>query len=180
MFWWFEKYEPLTVGWPPTTGYVKEKGKDMTEEEIKNIALKAVKEALEKESDKKDYGWKPGRDETYYSLECDGEIRTKLNRNQDCTDDSYAIGNVFRTKEDAKKTLEWLKAFKTLRDDAQGYKFDEEETNYFVECDPDGGLSIESDDGYINQLIYFKSAELAHKSIDRHEREWKIFYGVED
>lgn len=150
----------------------------MTEEEIKNIALKAVKEALEKEAGGKDYSWKPDRSGHYYSLECDGEIRGKINRNQCCTDDSYTIGNVFETEEDAEKALKWLKAFKTLRDDAQGYKFDEAVDNYYVECDTDGDLCVETDDGYINQLIYFKSDELARKSIEKHEKEWKIFYGV--
>ena len=180
MFWWFGDYEPLTVGWPPTTGYVKKKGKDMTEKEIKEIALKAVKEALEKEAGGKGYDWKPDRYGYYYSLECDGEIRNKINHNQRCTDDSYAIGNVFEAKEDAEKALEWLKAFKTLRDDAQGYKFDETADNYYVECDTDGDLSTDSDDGYISQLIYFKSDELARKSIEKHEKEWKIFYGVKE
>ena len=178
MFWWFGDYEPLTVGWPPTTGYVKKKGKDMTEEEIKEIALKAVKEALEQAKDTKT-GWTPDRDERYVSID-GGRVDECVNFSQDTTDKAIAVGQCFKTKKDAEDYIEWLKAFKTLRDDAQWYKFDVAVDNYFVKCDTDGDLCTDSDDGYISQLIYFKSDELARKSIEKHEKEWKIFYGVDE
>ncbi len=156
-----------------------EQAKDvMTEEEIKNIALKAVKEALEQAKDVKTE-WIPGRGVRYYTVDA-GKVDVCANRIQGITDKAIAVGQCFKTKKEAEDYIEWLKAFKTLRDDAQGYKFDEAVDNYFVECDTDGDLSTDSDDGYINQLIYFKSAELAWKSIEKHEKEWKIFYGVED
>mgnify|MGYP006050798229 FL=1 len=109
-----------------------------------------------------------------------GRVSDCINYSQDTTDMAIAVGQCFKTRKEAEDYIEWLKAFKTLRDDAQGYKFDEAVDNYFVECDTDGDLRVESDDGCINQLIYFKSAELAANSIEKHEREWKIFYGVKE
>ena len=156
----------------------KEEYKDMTEEEIKNIALKAVKEALEQAKDTKT-GWTPDRGETYYSVD-GGRVDACANCFQETTDKTIAVGQCFKTRKEAEDYIEWLKAFKTLRDDAQWYKFDKAVDNYYVECDTNGSLSIDSDDGFINQLIYFKSDELARRSIEKHEREWKIFYGVED
>jgi hypothetical protein len=158
---------------------LKEEYKDMTEEKIKEIALKAVKEALEQTKDAKT-GWTPGRNEHYVTVD-GGRVDECINFNQSATDAAIAAGQCFKTKKEAEDYIEWLKAFKTLRDDAQGYKFDDAVDNYFVECDPeDGELGIESDSGYIHQLIYFESAELAAESIEKHEKEWKIFYGVKE
>ena len=150
----------------------------MTEEEIKNIALKAVKEALEQARDAKT-GWTPDDGERYVTVN-GGKVSDCTNYIQDTTDMAIAVGQCFKTRKEAEDCIEWLKAFKTLRDDAQGYKFDEFVDNYFVECDTDGDLRVESDDWCINQLIYFKTAELAANSIEKHEREWKIFYGVKE
>lgn len=189
MCWWFGEYEPVVVGWPPTTGYVKKKGKDMTEEEIKNIALKAVKEALEQAKDTVNgdkWFMKKGCGQVYTIVSGDWPNDTRIERwegggaNYSCFTDWDKIGNLFKTEKDAEKALAWLKAFKTLRDDAQGHKFDEDADNYFVECFTDGELRVESDDGCISQLVYFKTAELAAKSIEKHEKEWKIFYGVKE
>ena len=156
----------------------KEEHKDMTEKEIKEIALKAVKEALEQARDAKT-GWTPDDGEHYVTVD-GGRVSDCINNIQDTTDMAIAVGQCFKTRKEAEDCIEWLKAFKTLRDDAQGYKFDEAVDNYFVECDTDGDLRVESDDGCINQLIYFKSAELAANSIEKHEKEWKIFYGVKE
>ena len=166
----------------------KEEHKDMTEKEIKEIALKAVKEALEAKPAVNSEKWfmKDDCEGVYTILSGGWPNDTKIDnwygngKKNGCFISWDEIGNLFKTKEDAQKALAWLKAFKTLRDDAQGYKFDEEVDNYFVECDTDGDLRVESDDGCINQLIYFKSAELAANSIEKHEREWKIFYGVKE
>lgn len=155
----------------------KKEDKKMTEEEIKKIALEAVKEALEQTKDTKT-GWTPEKGEYYASVD-GGRVDECINFNQSTTDAAIAVGQCFKTKKEAEDYIEWLKAFKTLRDDAQGYKFDEAVDNYFVECHPDDGeLNVESDSGYINQLIYFESEEDAEKSIEKHEKEWKTFFGV--
>ena len=158
---------------------LKEEHKDMTEKEIKEIALKAVREALEKEAGGKDCAWQPERNETYYTVD-GGEASACANCSQDTTDKAIAVGQCFKTRKEAEDYIEWLRAFKTLRDDTKGHKFDEVEDNFFVECDTDGELRVESDDGCISQLFYFESAELARKSIEKHEKEWKIFYGVKE
>lgn len=156
----------------------KEEYKDMTEKEIKEIALKAVKEALEQAKDDQT-GWTPDRGERYMSVD-GGSVDECINYCQDSTDKAIAAGQCFKTRKEVEDYIEWLKAFKTLRDDAKGHKFDEAVDNYFVECDTDGELRVESDDGCISQLVYFKTAELAAKSIEKHEKEWKIFYGVKE
>ena len=157
----------------------KEEHKNMTEEEIKEIALKAVKEALEKEAGEKDCAWQPKHREIYYTID-GGRTSARTNYYQDSTDDAIAVGQCFKTSKEAEDCIEWLKAFKTLRDDAKGHKFDEAVDNFFVECDTDGELRVESDDGCISQLIYFKTSKLAWESIEKHEKEWKIFFGVKE
>ena len=157
----------------------KEEHKDMTEKEIKEIALKAVKEALEKEAGEKDCTWRPGRNEEYYSVD-GGRLDACVNFNQDTTDKAIAVGQCFKTKKEAEDYIEWLKAFKTLRDDTQGYKFKDGARNHCVDYSEDDGLGTDYHVEYRSHLIYFESEADAKKSIEKHEKEWKIFYGVKD
>lgn len=154
----------------------KKEDKKMTEEEIKKIALEAVKEALEQTKDTKT-GWTPDRNEYYVTVD-GGRVDEYTNFNQSITDAAIAAGQCFKTKKEAEDYIEWLKAFKTLKDDTNGYEFEEDLHNYYVDYSEDDGLGTDYDMEYRSRLIYFESEEDAKKSIEKHEKEWKTFFGV--
>lgn len=154
----------------------KKEDKKMTEEEIKKIALEAVKEALEQTKDAKT-GWTPEKNECYVTVD-GGRVDERINFTQSTTDAAIAAGQCFKTKKEAEDYIEWLKAFKTLKDDTNGYKFDEGKNNYYVDYSEDDGLGTDYDMEYRSRLIYFESEEDAEKSIEKYEKEWKTFLGV--
>ena len=154
----------------------KKEDKKMTEEEIKKIALEAVKEALEQAKNTKT-GWTPCRNEEYVTVD-GGRLDACVNFNQSTTDAAIAVGQCFKTKKEAEDYIEWLKAFKTLKDDTNGYKFEEDVHNYYVDYSEDDGLGTDYDMEYRSRLIYFDTEEDAEKSIEKHEKEWKTFFGV--
>ena len=93
------------------------------------------------------------------------------------------IGNCFETKEEAEKALKWLKAFKVLRDDVKkipsvGYKIKNEVWN--VGAVPTTGTFAVSCACYRKlPVIEFETQDAAEKSLELHEKEWRIFLGVE-
>lgn len=120
----------------------------------------------------------------YYAIASDGFITTEIYR----YDNSYEhnsrvdIGNAFITKEEAEKELARRKAKVILERDTKGFKPDWEKYNYGVEVywDHCGKKLVynwvELNDG----TIRFKTDEDAQASIKAHEKEWKIYLGVEE
>lgn len=93
------------------------------------------------------------------------------------------IGLAFETKEEAEKHLEWLKARAVLIQDAKDFKpdwkdWDERkwcvEYNYINNC-----FYAIYTTGHNFGAVHFKSREDANGSIKTHEKEWKIYLGVE-
>lgn len=114
------------------------------------------------------------------------------------TDDDFdrganEIGNVFRTEDEAKKAVEWLKARKVLFDDAKGFKpnwKDEKERKWSVYLDwgwtEEDGCRFEGLDADYDVFEvygpgpYFATKEDAEASIKAHKKEWKVYLGVEE
>ena len=93
------------------------------------------------------------------------------------------IGNSFDTEEEAEKHLEWLKARTVLIRDTKGLKPDwtnESEWGYGVCYDYYLGeiVCVRYTAVKIGE-IFFKTKEDAKNSIKNHEKEWKIYLGVE-
>ena len=124
--------------------------------------------------------WKPEKNEWYYYFSVSGLgdekwIGDKIDEGR------YAIGDCFKTEEESEKAFEWLKAFKVLRDDAKGYKFKKGNYNFVVcysSTDDSFDIYIKRDDQA--SIIYFATEEDAEESIKKHEKEWRIFLGVEE
>lgn len=98
-------------------------------------------------------------------------------------DNLKSIDNYFETEEQAKKHLKWLKARVVLLEDTKGFKPDwsyGEQEKYFV-CYDYGVKRLDIDDYYFCKYgeFCFKTEEDAQKSIEKHEKEWKIYLGVE-
>lgn len=103
------------------------------------------------------------------------------------TDDyRYSIGNYFKTKAEARKAVNWLKAVATLRDDTKGFKPDWEDSNqnkWHVLYNHVGKeLDCNCARVFQAELLYFATREDAEKSIKAHERQWLTFFncGVEE
>lgn len=72
---------------------------------------------IEKANKPKPKLWKPERHEEYYAIStCKGDISKYANKNQLYTDDSFVIGNCFRTQKEAEFAVERLKVIQELRE----------------------------------------------------------------
>lgn len=98
-----------------------------------------------------------------------------------------SIGNVFLTREDAEKEVARRKAKVILERDTKGFKVDDNtERFYFVYYDfYDSNLRCDSwttamSYGQFTSRLVFRTEEDAVSSIKNHEREWKIYLGIED
>lgn len=93
------------------------------------------------------------------------------------------IGNYFETEEEAKKHLEWLKARATLLEDTKGFKPDWTDDNQLkYHAYYDYNLKLLNWDSFYDvtdKQLYFKAKEDVKISIQNHEKEWKIYLGVE-
>lgn len=96
-------------------------------------------------------------------------------------------GDVFLTREEAEKELARRKAKQILLRDTKGFKPDwkeiwrKDEQVYSVDCSQRyHKLFIQYANDNIYAGIWFKTAEDAEASIKAHEREWKIYLGVEE
>ena len=129
--------------------------------------------------------WKPEINQEYYWLDSCGSVYS------DAWDDGstinnvrFKIGNCFETKEEAEKTVEYLKALATVRGDATS-KFVKGERNWYVYYDTNlnsinSSISCTMLDNGIFGLPYFATIEDARKSIELHKNEWLTIFGVEE
>lgn len=95
-----------------------------------------------------------------------------------------SIGNYFETEEKAEKAVEWLKARKVLFDDTKGFKPnwenpDEKKWEVYYGF-WNGQLCTEWKTGLVDYGPHFATKEDAMVSIREHEKEWKIYLGVEE
>lgn len=98
---------------------------------------------------------------------------------------SRDCGNVFLTKEEAEKELARRKAKVILEQDTRGFKADwknNKQNKWYVTYQTyfNGQLVAERTQGYNYGPLAFGSWEDAQASIKTHEKEWKIYLGVEE
>lgn len=99
--------------------------------------------------------------------------------------ESRAVGDIALTKEAAEKRLEWRRAKEVLERDTKGFKPDWRnrfQEKYYVayEIYFCGRLVARCSTDYNLGGIVFASQEDAEASIEAHEKEWKIYLGVEE
>lgn len=135
----------------------------------------------------KDEPWEPKEGEPFYWLTSSGYIMGSINPDYSTivrNASEIKIGNCFRTEEQAQKAVEWLKAFKVLRDDTKGFKPDwngEGREKWTVYYDSgEGGLDTHLQFTTNDSLIYFATEADAKESISNHEKEWRQFLSLGD
>lgn len=133
--------------------------------------------------------WRPKPGEEYWQINDSGFV-SDLGlewSNHGYDQRNLAIGNCFPTKEAAEKAVEWLKARKILFDDAKGFKPDWSspwQKKYAVFCDTMtmGKMLFVCHEAIAASHCgpYFATRDDAKASIEAHEKEWKIYLGVEE
>ena len=125
--------------------------------------------------------WKPEKFQKYYRVGSDGEVYDDAWANGSIIDNGrFEIGNCFKTKEEAKQVVEYLKALATVRGDATS-KFGKSLSNWHVAYDSiDNSLYVGNDFYKIRNgifgLPYFETSEDAQSSIKLHEKEWLTIF----
>ena len=130
--------------------------------------------------------WKPENGETYYRVGSDGRIY------DDTWDDSlsitdserFDIGNCFKTKEEAERVAEYLKALAVVRGDGTGNPA-RNSNNWHVNYDIATkclytSFSFNTARNGTFGLPYFATEEDARRSIEQHKNEWLTIFGVEE
>lgn len=93
-------------------------------------------------------------------------------------------GLSFKTKEECQKFIDWLKAYQILRQDAKGFEPAVHDCNQYkwhvYWLIDEQRLEVDVEPNVIEKRIYFATVEDAMASIKAHEKEWKIYLGVEE
>ena len=128
--------------------------------------------------------WRAEKHGSYYFISDNGVVYDSLELYHPTDDYRYSIGNYFKTEEEAKKTVDWLKAVATLRGDTKGFKAnwkDGSQLRWGVEYNYDTNrLSVYLTFGIQDGVIYFATEDDALESIKKHEREWLTYLNVEE
>lgn len=132
----------------------------------------------------KDESWRPKYGDEYWFVSSDGAESISVWESHLIDEYRYQFGNCFQTKEQAVEAVEWLKAFKVLRDDTKGFEPDwknEYQDKWYVAYDfEDGVLYNDYAITAKSELICFATDTDAEESIKKHKKEWKIFLGIEE
>lgn len=128
--------------------------------------------------------WKPELGQRYYFLDSNGFAHHIIWADDSIDRSRFEIGNCFQTREEAERTVEYLKALAVVRGDATS-KFTKGCKNWRVYYDSVYRyLAIESNFSDINNgvfgLPYFATSEDAQRSIELHRNEWLTIFGVKE
>lgn len=132
--------------------------------------------------------WRAKRDRKFFFVDCRGVVLSGFDSRDSISSACYALGNYFKTEEEAQALADYLKALAVVRDDAKGFKPDwanDTQCKFYVyyshrqkrlsfEC-----LEEDADNGVFG-LPYFAEPEDAVESIDKHEKEWETIFGIKD
>jgi hypothetical protein len=154
----------------------------------KLVLAKIQPDLLDKVGDG-DY-WKPKAHEHYYFIDDAGDVDVDtfcLTTNYD--NNRFALGNCFKTKEDAQAMVAWLKARQRLIESGAIFMnasdADKGSAYYNVTFDKDScelmARQVYSLDNYVaDRALYFDDCESAKISIKEHKDDWLIYLGVKE
>lgn len=130
--------------------------------------------------------WKPEKyNEPCYFINALGMVGEDIWRDSVSVDrEKFNLGNLFQTKEEAERVVEYLKALAVVRGDSTS-KFVNGEYNWFVYFDIEKGLLFPDTTSYlilngVFGLPYFATEEDAKRSIEEHKKEWLTIFGIEE
>lgn len=133
--------------------------------------------------------WKPKYGEWYYSVSGVGNVCQTKWENGHIDNQIFSLSRLFKTKAEAEKHIEWLKAKRSIELEIarlnEGWTPDWNniyEEKWVVEFDFDfkelGGVWSQTEKSLPNSM-YLKSEGLAKQLMETHEKELKIYLEVE-
>ncbi len=139
--------------------------------------------------DEQIHAWRPNEDGAYHYIDSDGIVlNEEYYIENDHTDKGrLAIGNCFKTAQEANDMRDWLKARQRLIE--SGARFvnaldvDSDEVKYF-EVYLDGYSTLQVSECYLRKNVVvekslcFSNRELAKQSIKEHKDDWLTYLGV--
>ena len=129
--------------------------------------------------------WKPEKSQNYYHVGGDGFVYSDTWANGSAVDNGrFEIGNCFKTEEEAKRAVEYLKALAVVRGGATS-KFARDRNSFYVYYDTISnhlavGVSFYDLENGIFGLPYFATTDDARRSIELHKSEWLTIFGVKE
>lgn len=119
----------------------------------------------------------------YFCITDDGNVDFVVEENHNLSRRRMAIGNIFKTQEEAEKYIDYLKAETILKEDTKGFKPDwenEDEYKYSAflninHSEPDYETTI-SERG---ARIFFRNQKQIEESFKKHPEEWKTYLTYE-
>lgn len=150
--------------------------------ESQQQSLETLKRELEQlKAEKENEPWKPKGGEFYWYIDDDVDSCTARWSGYSMHENRYAIGNAFRTNEEAEFRAEQLKVEAELRRFARPFIVDEK--NYAIYFDHHiNDIFIDCYFYTQGRNIQFASAEIAQKAIDTvgAERIKKYYFGIDE
>ena len=115
----------------------------------------------------------------YFYITDDGFVDFVVEAEPNLSRRRKAIGNIFKTKEEAEKYIDYLKAKAILKEDTKGYKpdwEDEDEYKYYAywntnRNEPDYNSTISEKEA----TIFFRDRKQIEESFKKHPEEWKTY-----
>lgn len=183
--WTKENYGKLLVkGQNYTTGFVVTEGGSLTtDSHVKfDDARLWLEELPEEFSRRVDEYCK------FFSLQPSGGIAELIECGDSISNSAFAIGNYFKTRDEAEAVVDYLTALAIVRDDAKGFVpdwGDSEQKKFIVYFDATVHRLCEVDvfclaHNGVFGLPYFATADDAKASIKKHKAQWLTIFGVKD
>lgn len=127
--------------------------------------------------------WKPKIGEVYWSHYSDGEIGCFTWSKDPWHASMYRIGRVYHTKEECEKAREReLAEVRLRRTSTFKPDFKNDRGGYVVFYNPEED-KLETHNVYCydyGEIVRYETVEEAEKSIEENERDWKIYFGIEE
>lgn len=188
------KYYRLNKDWQPFDEgdeFIKaEDGGDTYTLKINTSVLaKIPKDLLDEIGDSGGY-WRPAAYEHYYSMDDEGFVgRASFCPGIDYDNNRLALGNCFKTKEDAQVMVGWLRARQRLIESGARFINSRDvgaDRECFIVYFDVSGEKLTIEDILLNEhsayqkRLYFNDRQLAQKSIEEHKDDWLTYLGVKE
>lgn len=157
---------------------IKLDGVEISEDKLREI-IKAHPELVEEKSGR----FVPEYGKNYWCVSDVAAVLKPIWVNDVCDKFRLSQGNVFRTREEAEKHLEYLNALAVIKEDAQwwipDWSDDSQEKWYGYYYHNDYTIKIGGVySSQYSQEIYFQTKELLEQSLKNHRKEWEIIMGI--
>lgn len=129
--------------------------------------------------------WRANKGEVYYAINSFSFDYVNYTEDREPLDNElYSFGNYFKTKKEAIKHINYLKALQVIKDDAKGFEPDwenDDEIKYYGRFNWDENAFLYNICYTIQTqgTVYFEFEKDIRESFEKHRKEWLILFGEE-